>query len=158
MKNLEFAINMELEGIRFYTKQAVINKDNGLYAVCTMLADDEARHAKMLIDSMRNDSFKLSEQKVDPSQKNVFSDISEKELKDIGQLDFYRIALGKEKESIELYAEFSENATEPSEKNFFDYMVNQEQHHYNILEELTVLLRHSEEWVEAAEFGVRKKY
>lgn len=158
MKNLEFAINMELDGIKFYTNQAMLNKNNGLYTVCMMLADDEASHAKMLLDSLKNDSFKLSEQKVDPNQKNVFTDISEKEIKDIGQLDFYRIALEKEKESIDLYAEFSQNATASSEKKFFDYMVNQEQHHYNILEELTSLLRIAEEWVEAAEFGVRKKY
>lgn len=158
MKNIEFAINMELEGIKFYTKQAMINKDNGLYTVCAILADDEARHAKMLIDSLRNDSFKLSEQTVAPNQKNVFSDMSEKEIRNIGQLDFYRIALEKEKESIDLYAEFSQNATEPSEKKFFDYMVIQEQHHYNILDELASLLRHSEEWVESAEFGTRKKY
>lgn len=158
MRNLEFAINMELEGIKFYTKQAVLNKDNGLYPVCTMLADDETRHAKMLIDSLRNDSFKLSDKKIDPDQKNVFDDIDEKQLKDLAQIDFYRIGLEKEKESIDLYAELSQNATEPTEKAFFDYMVIQEQHHYKILDELSALIRHSEEWVEAAEFGVRKDY
>jgi len=158
MKNLEFAINMELEGVKFYTKQAELNKDNNLYGICSMLADDEKRHAQMLIDSSRNNSFKLSAKETAPDIKNVFSNISEKELLDLGQLDFYKLALEKEKESIVLYEDFLEGATEPSEKEFFDYMVDQEQHHYNILDNIVVMLQHSEEWVEAAEFGVRKEY
>lgn len=158
MRNIEFAINMELEGIKFYTKQAELNKDNSLYTICSMLADDEKRHAQMLIDSAKNNSFKLSGKEADPSKENVFSNISKQELKDIKQFDFYKLALEKEKESIDLYADFSKDAVEPSEKTFFDYMVNQEQHHYNILDNIVSMLQNSEEWVESAEFGVRKEY
>lgn len=158
MKNIEFAINMELEGIKFYTKHAELNKDNNLYSICNMLAEDEKRHAQMLIDSSKNNSFKLSGKEADPSKENVFSNMSKAELKGIGQLDFYRIALEKEQESIDLYADFSKEAVEPSEKTFFDYMINQEQHHYNILDNIVSLIQNSEEWVEAAEFGIRKEY
>ena len=158
MKNIEFAINMELDGVKFYTKQAELNKSNNLYTVCEMLANDEKRHAQLLIDSAKNNSFKLSGKEADPNKENVFSNISQQELKDIAQFDFYRLALEKEKESIDLYADFSKGAVEASEKEFFDYMVNQEQHHYNILNDIVTMLQNSEEWVESAEFGVRKEY
>ena len=158
MRNLEFAINMECEGVKFYTKQAELNKDNNLYTICNMLADEEKSHAQMLVDSSKNNSFKLSDKEINPNKENVFSNISNEELKSIGQLDFYKIALGKEKESIDLYSDFSKEATESSEKGFFDYMVIQEQHHYNILNDIVSLLQNSEEWVESAEFGVRNDY
>lgn len=158
MKNIEFAINMELDGVKFYTKQAELNKNNNLYTVCEMLANDEKRHAQLLIDSARNNSFKLSGKETDPNKENVFSNISQQELKDIAQFDFYKLALEKEKESIDLYEDFSKEAVEASEREFFDYMVNQEQHHYNILDNIVTMLQNSEEWVESAEFGVRKEY
>ncbi|NCB41659.1 MAG: rubrerythrin [Clostridia bacterium] len=158
MKNIEFAINMELEGVKFYTKQAELNKDNSLYGICSMLADEENHHAQMLIDSSKNNSFKLSPKETAPDKENVFRNISDKELQDLGQLDFYKLALEKEKESIILYKDFLDDATEPSERLFFEYMVDQEQHHYNILDNIVVMLQNSEEWVESAEFGVRKEY
>jgi len=30
MNSIEFAINMELDGVKYYTEQAEINKDNSL--------------------------------------------------------------------------------------------------------------------------------
>ena len=78
-----------------------------------MLANDEKRHAQLLIDSAKNNSFKLSGKEADPTKENVFSSISQQELKDIAQFDFYKLALEKEKESIDLYADFSKDAATP---------------------------------------------
>ena len=72
--------------------------------------------------------------------------------------DFYKIASEKERESIDLYTKYLSNAEEDREKELFEYLISQEKQHFAVLEELVKLLGHAEEWVENAEFGIRKEY
>ena len=54
MNSIEFAINMELDGVKYYTEQAEINKDNSLNTVFLLLAKDEGNHARILKISSMN--------------------------------------------------------------------------------------------------------
>jgi len=45
---LKFAIQMELDGERYYLEQAELNKDNNLRPVFVMLAGEERKHAEIL--------------------------------------------------------------------------------------------------------------
>lgn len=74
------------------------------------------------------------------------------------QTDAYRLALRKEKESIELYEKLKEEATDEESKELFAFLIEMEKNHYKIFEELVNHLRHGEEWVEDAEFGHRGTY
>ena len=68
------------------------------------------------------------------------------------------MALGKEKQSIDLYTDFLSKASNDEEKTLFEYLIRQEKQHYEIFDELVTMLRNSEDWVENAEFGIRKEY
>lgn len=161
MNSLEFAIRMELDGEKYYKEQAEINKDNGLSAVFLNLAEDEENHARILQNMFNELAFELQDNNTLDQSKNVFKGLGnfENKIWELPkQVDLYRAALEKEKESIELYSKLLGLATDGHEKECFQYLVNQEEDHFAILEELILLASHPEEWVESAEFGIRKRY
>lgn len=159
MNALEFAIKMELDGEKYYREKAELNKDNSLHRVCVMLADDEQKHAFMLTEKLQGKSYELKDSAMLSDTKNVFQEINAMKNDDlISQLEFYRTALQKEKESIELYQDLLSKAVDENEKELFTFMIKEESHHQEIFEELVMMLQNASEWVESAEFGIRKEY
>ena len=161
MNVLEFAMKMELEGEKYYTEQAEINKSNSLSTVFVMLAKEENRHSEILKNIANKLPCDLQESETLSEAKNVFSSITanKEEIKHIpNQLGVYRLSLEKEKESITLYRKYLSEATDDDSKRIFEYLIKQEEDHYAIIEQLVLLLSRSEEWVESAEFGVREEY
>lgn len=161
MNDLQFAINMELDGEKFYRRQAEINKDNSLHSVCLMMAEDEKMHAQILTDKLNEMLYQLKNNDTLAQAKNIFDGIRDIKVegKSIpSQLDFYRLAADLEKQSIDLYSKYLSQVIEEQEKELFEYLINQEKQHLAILDELVSLLSHAEQWVENAEFGLRKEY
>lgn len=157
MDALEFAINLEREGEAFYRKQADINKDNQLYGMFVGLAEDERMHAAIL-SKKATELGKLPQSNL-PEDLSIYKSESyfKSEYKEVpDQLDFYRKALLKEQESIDLYTRLmGENH---ANEKLFDYLINQEKKHYNLIYDLITLLERVESWVESPEFGVREDY
>lgn len=161
MNILEFAINMELEGEKYYIEQAEINKENSLETVFLLLAKDESRHAKVLQKKADGLSYDLGQDEMHTKAASIFHElgainIETKQTPD--QLDAYRLALKNEKESIILYQKFLSEATNDESKKLFAYLIEQEENHYAIINQLILLISRSQEWVEAAEFGLREDY
>jgi len=154
---LEFAINMEHDGEKFYKRQAEINKDNSLNTVFLLLEKDEAHHAQIL----QNKFNELTDNNTLSQVNNVFKEskgfISEFE-KIPNQLDAYKFALEIERKSIDLYTSFLSESTDDQSKELFEFLIKQEKDHYTIFEELILLIERPEEWVENAEFGIREEY
>jgi rubrerythrin len=158
MYTLEFAINMELDGENYYNSQAEVTKSSGLKTVFLMLAKDENAHAKILQNKSNIISYELTNNETLSKTKNLFKEIGDfkdecKENPD--QLDLYRAAFEKEKESINLYEKLLLQAEDNESKKLFEYLINQEKDHFAVLEEIVLQLNKSNDWVEAAEFGVR---
>lgn len=161
MSYVEFAIQMEIDGQKYYLEQAEKNKGTALEKVFTMLAKDEEKHEALVRTYAKAVEYQLSDENAITEFKNVFksSEAFKTELKGMPeQIDAYRMALGKEKESIDLYQKMKEEATAEKEKTLFDYLIRQEEYHYTIFDNLVQHLRHAEEWVEDAEFGKRETY
>jgi rubrerythrin len=161
MNTLEYAIKMELDGERYYREQAELNRENALYPVCIMLANDEAHHAGMLKSRQARQPIEMPDSDTLQKVKNIFSELGDLAAanKPIpSQLDFYRIASEKEMQSIALYSELKSKAEDKQDIEFFEYLIVQEKHHFEALDNLASLLRSAEEWVESAEFGLRKDF
>ena len=161
MNIFKFAIEMELDGLKYYMEQAEVNKNNMLYPVCQMMAKDEKNHVKILTEKMNNFDFQLIDSDTLSNAKNIFEGIGDikSAIKEIpSQLDFYRIASKMKKKSIDIYKDLSSKTVDVNDKEIFDYLIIQDTQHFEVLNELDDLLRKSEEWVEFAEFGVRKEY
>lgn len=161
MNIFEFAIMMELDGEKYYTEQALLNKGTPMSNVLLMLAKDERIHAEVLQKKYYDLSYSIDSYEWTSKAKNVFKDAKHLDLlyKVIpDQLDFYRMALEKEKQSIELYSKYCNDATDEESKKLFEYLVKLEKEHYEILEEIVLQINKANEWVESAEFGIREEY
>lgn len=158
MNILEFAINMELEGEKYYNEQAAINQGNILHTVFFMLAKEEKNHAEILESKSKGSPYELNEP-LTSIAKSVFYGMEdfESEIKKIpGQVDVYRMALKMEKQSIDLYKKLLSEANEG--KELFEYLIKQEEGHFETIEEIIKMVNRPNEWVESAEFGNREEY
>jgi len=158
MNTLDYAIEMELDGEKYYEEQAKLNENKSVKTVCLLLARDEEMHAQILQNKMNELSYELSDTKSYAKIKSIFKDADnfKSEIRDNPtQLEFYRTALEKEKQSIALYTDFLAKAADIKESDLFKYLIEQETLHFSLLDEMVTMLRHAEEWVESAEFGLR---
>ena len=161
MNSLAFAINLELEGAKYYREQAELNKANELSTVFLLLAEDEETHAQVLQNKLNELFYELKNNNTLTNVKNIFKGIGDYKEKTIAfpkQIDLYRMALDKEKQSIKLYNEFLSEATDDMDKQLFSYLVRQEMDHFTIIENMVMFVDRPEEWVESAEFGIREEY
>jgi rubrerythrin len=159
----DFALQMELDGEKYYREQAQKVQHDDLKIVLEGLADDELRHYK-IIQSARNQVFTYVE--ADPSlsrTKNVFVSYKDDEavlknkptiarLKD-EQIDIYRAALVKEEESVALYKKMQDEAKDPEEKAVFARLMKEEEGHVEVIDTIVEMLNHVRDWSQSAEFN-----
>lgn len=160
MTALEFAIEMELDGQKYYLEQANLNQNNSVKSVCLILARDEEAHAKILKNKLNELPYQLADTDSYSQVKNIFKDAEnfKSDLRETPtQLEFYRGALQKEKESVKLYTELLAKTEDAKERELFQYLIEQEKLHLSLLDGISDELRHAEEWVESAEFGLRNE-
>ncbi|MDF2485022.1 MAG: rubrerythrin [Herbinix sp.] len=159
MNTIDFAINMELEGQKYYLELAELNQGNELQTVFLMLADSEKQHAELLKKYKKKEALNSKDEFIRPEFKSVFRDLQLfRKEHSAKQLEAYRIASEQEEKSIELYQGLKAKAESVLEEEIFDYLIRQEEEHLILFEELVKLVTRPEEWVESAEFGVREDY
>jgi rubrerythrin len=161
MKDFDFAIKMEQDGEKYYREQAEKNKNNALSTVCLMLANDENRHAQILMNKMNGMPYVLAPMDTLEKAKSVFEGLGDMKVpqkETLSQFDFYRIAVSLEQKSIELYTEYRDKAENEKEKELFDFLIKQEKQHFETLDAISTMIRNSMETQESAEFGIRPEF
>jgi rubrerythrin len=160
MNTLDYAIKMELDGEKYYREQAELNKDNGLYVVCDLLAKEEKNHAQILENKKKQIPYNLPDSDFLNNAKNVYTGVKGIEVEDTNypsQLDFYRAVCEMEKKSIDLYQKFLSDAKDDEDRKLYEYLINQEKEHLEAFEEMSRLLQNAEWWIESPEFGRRRE-
>ena len=161
MMDWNFAIRMENDGEAYYLGQAEKNKANPLSKVFLMLAEAEGKHAELLTAKAMGASVDLFAGTRLPAAKSVFAglgDFRKVAYENPDQMDAFEFATEMERKSIALYQGMMAGATEKKDLELLGFLVGQEQQHFALFEDLTLLLRRPKEWVEAAEFGPREEY
>jgi rubrerythrin len=161
MNYLDVAIKLETEGETFYLEQADKNSGSEIERVFRLLANEERKHRELLENLSKKLDYTIPETDSEIEFESIFRDEKDFKLETVvepKQIDVYRLALQKEKESIELYQKMKEEASDEGEKTLVDFLIKQEENHYKIFNDIVELLRKSEEWVESAEFGKRETY
>ncbi len=161
MNSLEFALQTEMDGIDFYTAKAEENKDNSLHKVFVFLAKDEQRHASLIRDLGAHKFGDLPDIEALASVKSLFNDadmLTDGIYTSSAQLSTYHLAREIEKKSIDLYNNELHQSDDPKVQEVFRFILKQEQQHYALFDELCVRVGRPDEWIEAAEFGVREDY
>jgi bacterioferritin (cytochrome b1) len=123
-----------------------------------MLASEEDSHAALVrarMGGQRQTPQIPARQGLQSIWKDL-ADFSMREKTTPDQVDVYRHALEMERQSIDLYSKLQAESTEDTE--LFGFLVEQEEEHFRILEQIVELVNRPNEWVEAAEFGLRKEY
>jgi len=159
MNSIEFAIDMEMDSKRYYLQQAEKAEDSGLRSIFHTLAEEESIHARILKNKAETLEYELIDTYAEI--KSVFVEIGNykniiKQIPDA--LDIYTFALENEKKSLDVYQEMLQEATNDKDKKIFKYLIEQESDHYKVMEQLIELVNHPNDWVESAEFGIRKEY
>lgn len=159
MNSIELAISMEMDSKRFYMEQAEKAVDSGLKSIFHTLAEEESIHARILKSKAETLPYELVDTYAEI--KSIFVEIGN--YKDIikqipDAVDVYRTALENEKRSLDLYREMLEDATDEKDKKIFEFLIEQESDHCKVMDQLIELVDRPNEWVESAEFGVRKEY
>lgn len=161
MTILEMALSLEHDLETYYKKQADLFKDHSLNVIFTLLAKEEANHAKLLHSKANNLSYSLEESTILSEAQKVYKNLSDfkSDIADVpSQLESYREALKMEEKSYDFYKKLATEASDEDSKEMFEYLLGQEDNHRICLEELIKLVTRPEEWVESAEFGVREDY
>lgn len=161
MNILEMALSLELDLEKYYKEQALLNEGNQLNTIFLMLAQEENNHAKLLINKRDNLSYDLEDSNLLAHSNKLFKEMKDykHDIKDIpSQLDSYRMALDKEKQSSTFYENLLKDIQDNNSKTIFTFLLKQENDHCKILEDIILLLTRPEEWVESADFGLREEY
>jgi rubrerythrin len=161
MEILQFAIDMEKDGEKYYLDQAAKNEGNALRIVFRALAWDEAAHARLLQGMLNGKPGPLVSDGRLSAQMSLFRSDKSDQCALWGhtdQAEVYRTALEKERKSIDLYTGLRDKAKDDASRALFSFLVSEEQKHFDILEELFRHVNRPNEWVESAEFGIREEY
>jgi rubrerythrin len=164
----DFALKMELESEKYYREQAESTNFTDLRILLENLADAEARHYKIVGALRLQNNELLPEDEVLVETKNIFASyikdaealrnaISIDKIKE-EQIDVYRLALVKEKESVEIYEKMLAQAQNPQAKAVIERLLKEEQSHAEAIDEIVDLLNKVSDWVESAEFNHTESY
>jgi rubrerythrin len=159
MKLFDIAIKMELEGEAFYRELAKKAVAPGFKNILTMLADDEVAHRHAFEAMQKNSPVVLPDEEARKLVTDAFAAIEKEEfLKEQSQLELYEKALEIELKSIEFYSEQLEELTREDHQKVLEKIIHEERRHYDMIDDIIVMVERPESWVEHAEFGVREDY
>lgn len=160
MDIFDFAIEKEKEAEKYYREIAEFVSDKGLTRILTMLADEEVKHRKIL-EEMKTRSPAIAETDILKDVKNVF--VQFKDEKDsfnpnISQIEMYKKAQERERQSMDFYQEKSDEVELPEQKELLVKMAGEEKRHFFILENIIDFVSRPQSWLENAEFNKLEEY
>lgn len=154
MNIFEFAMEKEKYSEDYYRQLAGKSNNKSLETVFNMLADEEAKHYKIVSDMKEGVAPDLAETAVLSDAKDVFAKMRESTQGfnfDVSQTELYRKARKIEKQSQDFYLEKA-NEAEKTQKEIFLKLADQEKKHYFLLENIIDFVSRPETWLENAEF------
>ncbi len=151
----EFAMQMEIDGRKFYLDLAQKTSNSGLKNILKMMADSEAKHYNVILRMKRNDKTQYStDTEVLTKAKNIFIKMKEeKEFDvDVSQIELYKEALETEKNSQKFYLEKADEEKDLSKKEILLKLADEEKHHCVLLQNIIGFVSQPDNWLEDAEW------
>jgi len=146
---IEIAIRMETDAMKFYKDAAQRTSHPMGRRMFEGFIRDEARHLRMLEDILKGleiDPHVQSFQDV----RTIFSDLKDQMMERISattdEKEAIKIALEMEKKGYEFYQEAVQKAEDPKEKKLFEVLVQEEERHYQILNNTYSFLEDTGNW------------
>ena len=156
MEALQLAIQMEIEGRKFYLKANQESRNSLAKELFQTLADEEIIHqekAKKIYDSLKN-SQEWPDEEINFDRGKKLSTIFARAMKDIDkeakvgatELNAVKIAMNMESKSYDFYQSRANLTAYPTEKRFFQALTAEERGHYLVLLDLQEYLTDPTDW------------
>lgn len=158
-----FALRMEREGEAFYRRLAEVAPNEGYAAICTMLADEEVRHAQVVLELQRMQPVTAWMSTLTEDVHTVFArmiDSGQIPPSDLSQIQLYRRAQDLERQSREFYLEYDDFAGTIGVRVALTRLADEELRHWEILDAMIEFVSRPlpGNWLENAEWYQREAY
>lgn len=156
-----YAMQMEKDGENYYRDSAKKIDNAGIKKILGILADTEVKHYDILQKMKDHEKVQMFDTEVLANVKNIF--VKMKEENDtigvnISQIGLYKKAQDIEKKSQIFYLEKADEVTNPSHKEIFLKIADEEKKHYFILENILDFVSRPQHWLENAEWYHLEEY
>lgn len=154
---LSMAIDMEKEGRAFYLKTAEKATDNMTKEVFEFLAKEELKHIeaiKIFYDNIlagsQSDYHKIvggdTPEVAKKAIYNLFKGLEDKVPTDKPDLEAFRFARDFEKKGERFYREAAAKAEDSNVKLLFNFLVEEEMRHFEMIDDSMAFLENPDEW------------
>lgn len=155
MNVYEYAMKVEKEGESYYREMSSSATNAGLKRIFTMLADEEVKHYNVFKNMMKKEDMDLENLNLITDTQTIFQTLLEEKNNvsfDAEQVQYYKDAIAREKDSHDFYAQKAEELDNEKQKKIFLHIAKEEIKHKQILEEIVTFLEEPAQWVASAEF------
>jgi rubrerythrin len=152
-------MQMEKDGEAYYREIAGQTQNVGVKNILTMLADAEVRHFETFRQMKDREAVPVPDLSYLLHVKNVFAELRDRKraLTNGSQKELYQKAQKLEEKTRDFYKEKA-GEVDRSQKEVLLKIANEEQRHYDILENLIMMLQRPETWLENAEWYRLEEY
>ncbi len=156
---IQLARKMELDGIEFYTDAARKSANPQAQRLFDSFAGDEKRHLEIVEKIAQGIGVNVEDMSMPRDEiRTVFgradAEISPQQEASADELTAIEIALGMEKDSYDLYKGRADAETDAVRKALFERLAEEENQHYEILENTRQYLTDNNKWVLWNEWGL----
>lgn len=158
-----FELAMEKEKLSENQYRALSAKatNKGLKNICSMLAEEEKNHHRIIERMSRNAPSEVKESSIPDDAIDIFKKMrrsTENLDLDTSQLQLYQKARDVEKESKSFYLEQAEQSKNEQHKEIFRKLAAEEHKHYVLLQNICEFIAKPQTFLENAEFNHIKDY
>ena len=163
VKILDYAMQMEKDGEKYYRDLADQCGDTGLATILNMLADAEVKHYNVLQQMGKKRPVQLEEGTIRDDVKNIFARMMESgEENDfsMSEVELYKRAQQLEQRSRDFYEEKAEECDSPADEEIFYQLADEEELHYQLLDSIVEFISRPlpGNWLENAEWYHSEEY
>ncbi|KPK72582.1 MAG: hypothetical protein AMJ79_15610 [Phycisphaerae bacterium SM23_30] len=155
METLDFALQMEIEGIEFYQQAAQKVTDPAAKNMLLSLVQDEKRHQQVILDLKKQNPAQLRGTPL-KGVKNVFQQLADEERPFIDENDhlsrLLENALEIEAKSVDLYYQLASEADDLQQKQLWRALEDEEIQHEKLMRLTLEYINKPELVLENAEF------
>ncbi len=163
MQILDYAMQMELDGEKYYRELATTCQDGGIRGILEYMADAEVKHYETLKQIKDSGVVDMAADAVRSKAKTLFQEMMESgETFDfnVSELCLYEKARDVEFKTRDFYLEHAEEVVSDDAKALFKRLADEEGLHANIIASIIEFVEHAEpgHWVEDAEWYTKEVY
>ena len=160
MNIYDFAMQMEQDQESFYRELAAKTSATGVQRILNLLADDEAKHYRIVRQLKANaPAPQMADTAVLSEAQTIFSQMQGQSF-DLGglQVEVYKQAQALERKSRDFYRDKAGQSEYAAHKELLLKLADEEQRHYFLLDHIIEFVDRPRTWIEDAEFNHLQEY